>query len=108
MELLNCAAVRRGERDFGERSDRMPREIFAQRQSCVLREDAECHAVMSEGVFEREQRCSIRRGGERGEFPQAAPALAGLVFEEDASAAHSPRAMLGEFGLRAARLLARE
>ena len=62
--------------------------------------------MVREGVFEREQRCGVRCSGERGEFPQAAPALPSLLFEEDASAVHGPCAVLGEFRPCAARLFA--
>ena len=60
-------------------------------------EDGEMHAVVREGINEEGER--LGDGGligGRGEFPEAAPAGAGLLFEEKMATARDPGAVFAE------------
>ncbi len=88
------AAVRGGERDIGEFGEEEPLVRRAEPRGNGRGENGERDAVMRERVGEEGERFGDWRLLEqRGEFPQAAPAGAGLLFEENAAAAHDPRAV---------------
>ena len=88
------AAVRGGERHVGQFGEEEPLLISLEAARGGDIENGQRHAMVREGISEEGQRFGDGRwAGQRGEFPQAAPACAGLLFEEDAASAHDPRAV---------------
>src|SRR5207249_5686657 len=100
--------VRRGEGDFAERGEWVPRLVLTEMDRRGLGEDVQRDAMVRERVIECEQELRIGRGRKRGELPQAAPSGAGLLFQQDAPAPDDPSAVLGKKRGFSARLFSRE
>src|SRR5688572_1576053 len=87
----------------------MPGVVLRDERGRVRGVNGEGHAMVREWVVQREQR--VRVDGRMrmfGELPQAAPAWAGLLLEEDAIFPRNPGARFGELNGFASRFLARD
>ena len=96
-EAADGAFVRGGQGDVVDGAERHPALRRLQRGKRVGRKDAEGDAMVGERVVEGEEQSRVRgAGGEDGEFPQAAPARTGLLFQQKLAITNDPGAVFGE------------
>ncbi len=96
-QAVDRAAMRGGERHVCQFGEEKPLLVSVEPGRHWNIEDREMNAMMRERVGEKGERFGAGgRAGDGGQFPEAAPAGAGLLFEQEMASARDPGAIFAE------------